>query len=107
MKHTDNTIHVSGGYDFMYRRVFDDGVFEIYKVFYKDGDSISHCVAKPCGKTPTELLVRYEQMHEQMREAFELPILTLTEEGTLEEEDLIEEGPRWYFPKKEVADATV
>ena len=90
-------------YEWNYRIVFDNGVWVIREVHYEDNEPLGWCAAELCGKTPTELLEQYKQM----QEAFELPILTLTEEGTLEREDLIEEGPRWYFPKKGVADATV
>jgi len=68
-------------YEWNYRIVFDKGVWVIREVHYEDNEPLGHCSAALYGETPTELLEQYKQM----QEAFKLPILSLTEEGTLVE----------------------
>ena len=64
-----------------HRIVFDNGVWEIREVHYKDGEPVGHCSADLYGETPSELLAQYKML----QEAFQLPILSLTEEDTLVE----------------------
>jgi len=66
-------------YEWNYRIVFDNGVWVIREVHYEDNEPLGWCAADLYGETPTELLAQYKQM----QEAFKLPILSLTDEGTL------------------------
>ena len=64
-----------------YRIVFNRGTWAIREVHYEDNKPLGHCSAELYGETLTELLEQYKEM----REAFKLPILSLTEEATLVE----------------------
>jgi len=64
-----------------HRIVFDSGIWEIREVYYKGKLPVGHCAADLWGETPAVLLEQYNQI----QEAFQLPILSVTEEDTLVE----------------------